>query len=53
VYETRSGEVVQIVDARAPGCTAAAHSVDAVVTAEDLDDEEPHPAPAQPHGALH
>lgn len=31
VYETRSGEIVQIVDARAPACRIAAHVVDAVL----------------------
>lgn len=47
VYETRSGEVVQIVDARADGCEFGAHSVDAVVTSEDtLDDDTEAPRPA-------
>jgi hypothetical protein len=46
VYETRSGEVVQIVDARAAGCELGAHSVDAIVTPEDsLDDEADAPGP--------
>lgn len=41
VYETRSGEIVQIVDVRASGCQIDAHSVDSVL-AED--DEEPEAA---------
>jgi hypothetical protein len=53
VYETRSGEVVQIVDARAPDCAAATHSVDAVVAAEDIADDEPDPVPAHTHTAVH
>lgn len=45
VYETRSGEVVQILDARADGCESGAHSVDAVVTPDDdLDEEADRPA---------
>jgi hypothetical protein len=51
VYETRSGEVVQIVDARAPECGFDAHSVDAVVGAEDAMDDEPEPVLWHPHDA--
>ena len=32
VYETYSGEVVQIVDARADSCREVVHEVDAVLT---------------------
>lgn len=43
VYETRSGEIVQIVDARAAACRISGHTVDAVVVAVPepgaLDDE--------------
>jgi hypothetical protein len=45
VYETHSGEVVQIVDARAASCASSAHSVDSVVGAEDALEEEPDPVP--------
>jgi len=34
VYETRSGGVVQIIDARSSHCASATHVVDAVVAAD-------------------
>lgn len=40
VYETRSGEVVQIVDARAGSCRRDGHTVDAVLPAEDPSDAD-------------
>lgn len=52
VYETRSGEIVQIIDARATRCGSGAHSPDAVVTAQDAEDE-PDTVPAYTHGATH
>lgn len=54
VYETRSGEVVQIVDAHAPTCQWAGHSVDAVITSDPTDDDEVNDAPsgAYTHGAV-
>jgi hypothetical protein len=53
VYETHSGEVVQIIDARAPSCASGAHSVDSVVDAEDAMEEEPAPVPMQIYDARH
>ena len=42
VYETRSGEVVEIIDARGEGCGTTGHAVDAVVLhAGDEDEAEP------------
>jgi len=38
VYETRSGEVVQILDVRAPACRQGGHSVDAVLALDDVGD---------------
>ena len=38
VYETRSGEVVQILDARAPSCRQDGHNVDAVLAPDEVDD---------------
>jgi hypothetical protein len=37
VYETRSGDVVQIIDARSSNCEVVTHAVDAVVTGDDPD----------------
>jgi len=52
VYETRSGEVVQIIDARSDGCDAAGHSVDSVVIPGDDEGEaEPEPARANTQNA--
>jgi hypothetical protein len=50
VYETRSGEVVQILDARAAGCHVPGHTIDSVVApdSDGLDDDEPI---ATPHAA--
>ena len=48
VYETRSGEIVQIVDARATACGFAAHAVDAVLSGDDLDEEDTDTTPRWP-----
>jgi hypothetical protein len=32
VYETRAGDVVEIIDARSTDCASVTHQVDAVVT---------------------
>jgi hypothetical protein len=39
VYETWSGDVVQIVDAHASDCQSSAHAVDAVVPIGGFDDD--------------
>jgi hypothetical protein len=44
VYETRSGEVVQIVDARSDSCPLATHTVDTVIGSSDDGPDEPEPA---------
>jgi hypothetical protein len=41
VYETRSGEIVQIIDVQAAECQVAAHTVDSVL---GEDEEEPEAA---------
>lgn len=54
VYETRSGEIVQIVDARATACEASGHTIDAVVPTDHRDDDIEHddaPTSAYTHGA--
>ena len=43
VYETQSGEVVQIIDARATTCEFVTHAVDAIVTSGDRDDRSAGP----------
>lgn len=53
VYETHSGEVVCIVDARATSCDLVTHSVDAVVTPDDVVDDEPAHAPGDAASTLH
>lgn len=47
VYETRSGEIVQIIDARASACGTADHIIDAVITTSDaeIDDIDHDDAP--------
>jgi hypothetical protein len=42
VYETRSGDVVRIIDARSSSCESATHAVDAVVTGDDPDPDYTH-----------
>lgn len=53
VYETRSGDVVTIIDARSSTCECVAHAVDAVVAADgaDLDDPDPDPGRVYPQNA--
>ena len=55
VYETRSGEIVQIVDAHAESCPIATHAVDTVLTgdapASDDDGDPPDPPPPTLHRA--
>ena len=53
VYETRSGGVVQIIDARSAHCAYVTHVVDAVVAADvgghaDADVGRAHPRNANP-----
>jgi hypothetical protein len=51
VYETRSGDVVQIIDARSNTCTSATHAVDAVVEPDAPDLDEADVGPAYPQNA--
>ena len=51
VYETRSGEIVQIVDAQSSSCEYAAHSVDSVLSDDDQNDGEADPPSAWTHVA--
>jgi hypothetical protein len=53
VYETYSGEVVQVIDACSPRCSSASHSVDTVVSAEEAIDEEPDPVPMDTYHVPH
>lgn len=40
VYETRSGEIVQIIDARAAACRSTGHSIDTVIFESDAPPED-------------
>ncbi len=51
VYETRSGEVVHIIDARSPSCGFVAHSVDTVLAGDDTDQDAPAPYREYSHRA--
>lgn len=48
VYETRSGEIVQIVDARAPACEFVAHAVDSVLAGDEPDEDDTDATPRWP-----
>lgn len=53
VYETRSGEIVQIVDARAKACEFVTHAVDSVLSSDALDEDDTDATPRWPAASGH